>query len=384
VPGYDDVRVDAKGPAGSCEALNSSPSLFSPDYITARRRIREAAGRLGWQMQAYPVDGKAPGGEDLTVDVLIAPGTGRDRALVLSSGIHGVEGFFGSAVQLGVLEDWRRQESRPAVRCILLHGLNPFGFAWRRRVNETNVDLNRNLLPPGEAFTGSPEAYARLDPLLNPQRPPSRWEPVILKMLLAIARYGMPALKQAVASGQYDYPRGLFYGGDRPSRLSDVLSTHVDEWLGGSRRVIHLDLHTGLGRRAACKLLVDGPLSDVNRQRLHAWFGPDSFEVAHSHGVAYAARGTFGQWCAAHTRGLDYLYAVAEFGTYAPVQVVKGLRAENQAHHWCGANDASTERAKQRLVELFCPTSEEWRTLVLERGRQLVAQAIRGLSDEPG
>jgi hypothetical protein len=357
-----------------------SGSLFSPDYATARSRIREAAGRLDWQIEVHPVGAKGPHGEDLAIDVVISPGTIPDRALVLSSGIHGVEGFLGSAVQLGWLEEWiGRKESVPAVRCVLLHALNPFGFAWRRRVNETNVDLNRNLLPEGEAFRGSPEGYGRLDALLNPRSAPSPWEPVTLKLLVAIARYGMPALKQAVASGQYDYPQGLFYGGDRPSRLSDILSAHLDGWLGDSRQVMHLDFHTGLGDRATCKLLVDYPLTDVQHRRLSTWFGPDSFETVHSQGVAYTVRGSFGQRCVTRSRGRDYLYAGAEFGTYKPIAVVAGLRAENQAHHWGRLEDASTERAKQRLVELFCPRSDEWRTRVLEHSRQLIAQAMSGL-----
>lgn len=358
-------------------------SLFSPDYITARGRIREAASRLDCQIQAHPVGGKGPNGEELTIDVVITPGTGMKRALVLSSGLHGVEGFFGSAVQLGFLEEWTsRKDSLPAVRCVLLHALNPFGFAWRRRVNETNVDLNRNLLPQGEVFAGSPDGYARLDKLLNPRRAPSPWEPVTLKLLAAAARYGMPALKQAVASGQYDYPRGLFYGGDRPSRLSEVLSTHFDEWLGDSRHVMHLDFHTGLGDPATCKLLIDDPPTETQQRRLSAWFGPDSFEAGHPQGVAYTARGTFGRWCVTRNRGLDYLYATAEFGTCQPIGVLAGLRAENQAHHWGRLEEASTERAKQRLVELFCPRSEDWRRRVLEHSRQLVAQAIDGLIGE--
>jgi hypothetical protein len=358
-------------------------SLFSPDYITARTRFREAAARLGCQVQAHPIDTKGPDGEDLTIDVAIAAGTRPDRALVVSSGIHGVEGFFGSAVQLGVLEDWIRDGGTPAtIRCVFLHTLNPFGFAWRRRVNEANVDLNRNLLQDGEAFAGSPDGYARFDSLLNPRRCPSRWEPVTLKMLAAIARYGMPALKQAVAAGQYDYPQGLFYGGDRPSRLREILSARFDEWLGGSTEVMHLDFHTGLGLRASCKLLIDYPLTDTGHRRLSAWFGTDSYEVVHSRGVAYAARGTLGQWCVGRRRRLDYLHATAEFGTYKPVTVVAGLRAENQAHHWCEWQDPSTERAKDRLVELFCPRSEDWRRRVLARGHQLVTQAVAGLRGE--
>ncbi|MBI2962062.1 MAG: DUF2817 domain-containing protein, partial [Betaproteobacteria bacterium] len=109
----------------------------------------------------------------------------------------------------------------------------------------------------------------------------------------------------------------------------------------------------------------------------------DSFECSDSHRLAYPTRGSFGQWCAARSRGRDYLYAAAEFGTHNPARVLAGLRAENQAHHWCRPDDPATERTKRRLVDLFCPRSPSWRATVLERGVRLVRQAIDGLAGEP-
>ena len=325
-----------------------------------------------------------PNGDDLTIDVAIAPGISSEHTLVVSSGLHGVEGFLGAAVQLGLLRAWATaRENVPAVRCVLLHGLNPFGFAWRRRVNEMNVDLNRNLLQDGESFSGSPAGYSGLDDLLNPKCAPSRWEPVTLKFLLAIARHGMPALKQSVASGQYDYPQGLFYGGSKPSRTHEILSTHFDRWLGNSRRVMHLDFHTGLGAWATCKLLVDYPLSKSQHQRLSLSFGADAFESTQTPGVAYRTRGSFGQWCVGQNRARDYLYTAAEFGTYNPLRVLAGLRAENQAHHWGQTESASSERAKRQLVALFCPRAESWRTPVVARSMRLVHHAVNGLLELP-
>jgi hypothetical protein len=361
--------------------LNAA-SFFSGDYAMARGRFREAAAALGWELLSYPIDAREPNGAELTIDVAIGQGDATDSALVISSGIHGVEGFFGSAVQLSLLRGWAGQrDARPAVRVVLLHGLNPFGFAYRRRFNEKNVDLNRNLLLEGEAFRGSPQGYAELDRLLNPERPPSAWEPVTLKFLMAIARYGMPALKQAVASGQYDYPKGLFYGGDRPSCTSEILSSQFDRWLGHSLRVMHFDFHTGLGAWATWKLLIDYPLTEEQRGWLSCCFGPDAFEANDPNKTAYTVRGSFGRWCVSRARGRDYLYAAAEFGTYKPTQVLGGLRAENQAHHWGRPEEATTERAKQQLVELFCPRSESWRAQVLKQSSELVKQAIDRLPD---
>jgi hypothetical protein len=356
-------------------------ALFSPDYVTARNRFREAATKLDCALESYSIGPQAPNGEDLSIDVAISPGASASGLLLVSSGIHGVEGFFGSALQLGLLREWASKGDTPLqFRWVMVHALNPFGFAWRRRVDEQNVDLNRNLLLEGQPFTGSPAGYIKLDGLLNPRTVPSRWEPVSLKLMLTLARYGMPVLKQAVASGQYDHPQGLFYGGSQPSRMNKILEEHFERWLGDSERVFHLDLHTGLGQWGHYKLLIDHPISQAQHQWLSEQFGQDAFETGDAPSVGYATRGSFGRWGLSRAGHRDYLYAAAEFGTYPALSVLAALRAENQCHHWGRPDDARAEQAKRQLVEVFCPRSQRWRKDVLERGQRLVARAIGGLS----
>lgn len=357
-------------------------TYFSPDYATARQRFRQAVSRLGWDLEAHPIDAAGPEGEELTTDVAISPGGDSQKTLVLSSGLHGVEGFFGSAVQVGLLEQWA-SATPPAVKSVFLHALNPFGFAWLRRFDENNVDPNRNFLLAGEPYAGAPPAYAALDPLLNPRRPPSRWEPFTVKALLKVARHGMIPLRHAIAAGQYEFPQGLFFGGTGPSAAHRLLAEHLGRWLQGSRSVVHLDFHTGLGPKGTSQLLFDYPLSAHQRQRLTDWFGAESFEAGHSRNIAYAPRGGFGRWCTSRELASDYLYACAEFGTYGPIRVLAGLRAENQAHYWGSPAAPSTRRAKQRLKELFCPTSEAWRSQVLHKSFQLVTQALQALEGPP-
>jgi Protein of unknown function (DUF2817) len=361
--------------------LNPS-ELFSPDYFTARDRFRQAAIRLGWQLEAHPIDAVGPRGEELTIDVGCQAGTTSDKVLVVSSGLHGVEGFFGSAVQLALLDEWARS-SLPAVRYVFLHGLNPYGFAWQRRFDENNVDPNRNFLREGERYEGAPPGYAELDGLLNPRRPPSRWEPFTLKALWAVARHGMPALQQAIASGQYDHPQGLFFGGAGPTQSNQLLEKHLPRWLDGSRHVVHLDFHTGLGYWGTCKLLMDTPLTEEQLRRMTDWFGAGFFEACESHGIAYQARGGLGRWCTSRNPDLDYLFACAEFGTYGPVQVLAGLRAENQVHQWGTRTSPAGLRVGKDLQELFCPSDEAWRLRVLKKSLTLVQRSIQGLAAMP-
>jgi len=390
---------------------------FSPDYFTARERFREASGRLGWESESHAIDARGPKGEELTVDVACSSVRGRlglgkssgafvpssqdgrstnecstnenstkgrspfGNTLVISSGLHGVEGFFGSAVQLGLMEQWAENAGAMAgLNVVLIHALNPFGFAWLRRCNEDNVDLNRNFLLAGEEFAGSGAGYAELNGLLNPPRAPSRWDLFLPRALWTILRQGgIHPLRQAVAGGQYDYPQGLFYGGKGPAQTQRILAEHLPRWIGDSKQVMHLDLHTGLGRWGQYKLLLDQSLSEGLRRRLDGAFGTKSWERGGSRGSAYRARGAIGNWCAQVLKGADYLYACAEFGTYGNIKVCAGLRAENQAHFWGQPEDAASRKAKEELKEVFCPTSEEWRRMVLAGGFRLVEQAVEYL-----
>lgn len=351
---------------------------FSFDYVTARERFRDAVSSVGWSVESHSIGVSGPAGEDLSIDVGISQGEAKERALVVSSGLHGAESNLGSAIQLALLQRWKAGEV-PPTKCVFIHALNPYGFAYGRRFDENNVDPNRSFRLPHDHLLGAPDLYAKLDPLLNPKRPPSRWDPFLVKAAWIVARYGMRRLSQAIAAGQYEFPQGLFYGGSEPSTLQSILELNFPRWLDGCRCAVHLDFHTGLGRSGEGKLLLETPLSDQQRAWLIESVGEEVLSECHESDAPYDARGGLGRWC--HGIGLaqEYIYACAEFGTYPPVQVLSGLRAENQAHHWGSPDDASTLKAKKSLRELFCPASETWRKTVFNRGLEIVEQIHRRL-----
>lgn len=355
----------------------SSP--FSPDYSTARQRFRALGAERGWALESYEITARSPDGEVLTTDVARLGEIDAPRCLVLSSGLHGVEGYFGSAVQLQFLEKLGESAPDNETAIVLIHALNPFGFAWLRRVDEENIDPNRNFLLPGQAFEGSPPGYADLDELLNPQHPPMKCDLFAARAALTVARRGMKPLKQAVAGGQYDFPRGLFFGGKAACATQRILAAHFAQWIGAAKTVLHLDFHTGLGKWATHKLLTDQPLSDAKLTWLAAHFGASRIEPCNVEGVSYEIRGALGSWCQAQLPGVDYTQLGPEFGTYGPLRIVSGLRAENQAHNYCQPNDPCFRQAKDRLAELFCPASPTWRRKVLADGMSLAKAGLRAL-----
>ena len=241
--------------------------------------------------------------------------------------------FFGSAVQLQALATIFSKWTAPdGLRVVFVHALNPFGFANRRRVDEQNIDPNRNFKHSHEEYTGCAEQYRQLNHWLNPKTSPSRIDLFRWQASMAILKHGLPTLKQAVAGGQHVFPRGLFYGGRERSTVFRSFETLWTDWTRKAGRVLHIDLHTGLGRFANYKLLLNSGLDVDELSWLSDAFGAENLDAGDSNGIAYHAGGNLGGWCHATYESGQYLYLCAEFGTYGPLAVLGALRAENQAH----------------------------------------------------
>ena len=299
--------------------------------------------------------------------------------IIISSGLHGVEGFFGSAVQLAFLDQLLNKtylQQRIQDRLIFIHALNPYGFAWLRRGNEENIDLNRNFLLTNESYEGSPKFYAKLNTFFNPTRHPSKLEPFLLQAVAIILRYGMPALTNTLPVGQYDFPKGLFFGGKTPSKTQQILAANLRRWVGSAEDILHIDLHTGLGKSATCNLLIDDYSKSDRIQRLKEQFRTNFVLPSDSENTFYTTKGGLGKWCEVMFCDRQYDFLTAEFGTYPVIQVVKALRVENQAHWWANPESSSYKWAKQLICEAFAPSSLSWRKIVVQKGLNILKQAI--------
>lgn len=354
-----------------------SESHFSTTYAEARRRFKDAAAAAGATISSHRIAAQCQ--DELAIDVAIV-GVETAPTVVTSSGVHGVEGFFGSAVQHALLDQLRQTSSEFNIRHVLIHGVNPFGFSCLRRFNEDNVDLNRNFLANEDGFKGVPDGYARLNGFLNPESPPSRFEPFKLKAIWNICRHGLQPLRQAVAGGQYEYPRGIFFGGHAPCKSTQIVYENCDSWIGQSDQIVHIDFHTGLGAFGAYKLL----LTEGADSAAYPWytdaFGTDCVEPLDApNATAYRVSGIFGEWLQKHFATREYRFVAAEFGTYGVIRVLGAIRAENRAHHYGIENSVIYQSAKAELLECFCPSDTSWRKQVVESGLKIIAQATQAL-----
>ena len=204
--------------------------FFAADYASARGKFRDAVTSAGLAFTEYRHPGRGPRGEALSTDaVWIGPRSAR-RLLLGMSATHGVEGFCGSGCQTGWLRTGALERLPADTAALLIHAINPYGFAWQRRVNEDNVDLNRNFVRHGAAYPENP-GYRELRPAICPPEWTAASRAAADAVLYAYAaEHGAMALQGAISAGQYFDAEGIFYGGSSPvwshRTLAAILAEH--------------------------------------------------------------------------------------------------------------------------------------------------------------
>lgn len=351
----------------------NSDDAFSSDYRTARARFRRLSKKVTDNIRAYPVCSAA---EDLTIDVAIVNGAKANNKLVISSGLHGVEGFVGSAIQIALLQGLiNREIDLTRWSLVLIHAMNPFGFEYIRRVNENNVDLNRNFLVDFN-HTPSSTDYARFSSLLNPRGLTRGPDVFTVKACLYICRFGMSSLRNSIAAGQYDFPRGLFFGGHSATQSAGLIREILLAFRSERETVIHIDVHSGLGAYADYRLLLSGNNDYEKSDLCTSLFDTAKIEsIGEKGGITGSISGTISEYFNA-VMGKKYHHVGLEFGTYSNLRLLRIMRLENAAHHYLDDADARNKKIKSEFLECFCPADPCWRSQVIGHGLKVIGQVM--------
>jgi hypothetical protein len=262
---------------------------------------------------------------------------------------------------------------------MLVHAINPFGFAWLRRVTHENVDLNRNWVD----FTKELPRRAGYDEIAAPLCP-KEWSPQsqaqtwgVLQGL--IQTRGMPALVEAVSGGQYHHPDGLFYGGKEPTAARRTLERIFGEWLAKAAHIGIIDFHSGLGPRGFGELMISAPRGSDRYQRAQSWYGASLVPVG---GTDSASANIGGDWISASPKFLAHANVTAiaiEFGTVDPLQVLNALRADNWLHLHGDPAASWPHPIKAQILSAFLGDDEVWKGMILGQSLAVARQAVAGL-----
>ena len=362
--------------------MDPRPSHFSQSYREARSRFLRTAEARGARIQGRPIAARGARGEELSVDTAYRGPDQPHCLVVISSGIHGVEGFAGSAIQHQLLaEQWDGLDLPRDTGLLLVHAVNPYGFAELRRVNENNVDLNRNFLGHPNEHAANP-SYEELFQAINPETLDEEADRRSREVLLAWAgEHGFPALQAALSVGQYRHPQGVQFGGGEAEASNRLLREITRDETRGARKIAWLDVHTGLGPSGEVELISEAEPDDPGFVRGQAWYGEAAKSTATGESVSAKLQGVM-------ERGVsesldpecDLTIFGAEFGTYDPTRVFWAMRAENWLHHRGEADSEHGRAVKTELLEVFRPDSREWEERVLRGGADLIQKARGGLA----
>jgi hypothetical protein len=312
----------------------------------------------------------------LSIDIAVFGERSAPKKILHIAGVHGVEGFAGSAVQSAILDEMPALPSDTAV--VFVHCFNPWGMSNLRRANGHNVDLNRNCVLPPLERKGAPAGYEMVLDLINPATTPP-FSTFALRAVLAITLNGFSTLKQAVTGGQFVDPQGLYYGGDDLQQELVVCKEWLSRNLSETERLVVIDLHTGLGSFGQETLLIEYSRDSEEYRRIAQLFGAERVHAPDTTGgITYSSTGALCFLFSECFPSMQIDYVLQEFGTYHPLQVLHALVAENAEYQRGCAGPAS--QVGRKLKEVFCPDSLRWREQVVEKGRALFAAALRSLS----
>jgi hypothetical protein len=357
-------------------------SVFSRDYAEARDKFLSAAADAGAAVRRWPNPNSGPRGEALSCDTAwLGPADAR-RVLVVISGTHGAEGFCGSGPQIAVLRGALGGAIGAETGVLLIHGINPHGWAWLRRVTEENVDLNRNWVDFGQPLPRNP-GYDELHRHYVPESlDPQRSEAADAAIAGYAAVHGTHAERVARSSGQYTHPDGIFYGGDGPTwsrRTSEaILAAH----LGAARTVAIVDMHTGLGPYGYGEPICNHEPGGPRVARARRWWGDSVTEPLLG---TSSSQEKWGLTEFGYERALAHAaiaFVALEFGTYPPERGAAVLRADHWLHRYGDPAGPAAAPIKTALRDHFYPPFDDWKEMVLFRSLQVYRQALRGLHHE--
>jgi len=361
---------------------------FSETYWEARSRFRSAAKNINAELFSFDVY------QNYTMDMALIQGEG-PGLVVHTSGVHGVEGYAGSAIQIAYLT--RRKEmkedasSSPSI--LLIHSVNPYGMANFRRVNENNIDLNRNGLHDfSNVLKREPNvaSYVDFDHILNPSSP-FRYG-FFLSLLPALLKHGLLKLKHTMVTGQYHKSEGIFYGGKELESSNGILYNFTEKFLRSRLQnttdienrdgtcsfdnITWINVHTGLGRSGSDTILLlqVGKEKPAELKKMAKVFQGASIPDAGSGGDDVQngyelVRGTTEELLSPLLTETHHWHLTQEFGTKPSILVGRALILENALHR-------NLPYGRALLRSAFYPRTPKWRKAIITRGLTLLQQAV--------
>jgi hypothetical protein len=354
---------------------------FAANYCEARDKFLSAARLAGASTYRYDNPTKGPKGEALSTDVAWLGPEDASKVVMTISSTHGVEGYCGSGFQVDWLAGVGAAGLPKDTAVVFVHAINPYGFAWTRRVTEEGNDLNRNYVDHSKPYPENEGYLAIADYLVPADFSEKGRAAADAKLAEYRKKVGDIAYFRAVSGGQYSHPEGMFFGGGGASWSNRTLHAIADRYLKGRSGVAAIDFHTGLGPYGYGEPITHYDIDSSGSRRVRAFWGESVTESKRGQ-TASQARDGLGHY------GLNRVLkepetrltmCTLEFGTFDRESGQRAFRADHWLHKYGDPLGKEAEPVRAAMRRQFYPETDDWKEAVLFRGHQLVRQAIAGV-----
>lgn len=341
--------------------------VYPKDYASAKEELHQTMDQL--VQKGYTVSKvETPIIDDLSIDKFTISNTKHPtNRVVFTIGLHGIEGYVGHASFMAFITSML-PHLKDNTEVVLYHPLNPYGMAHYRRVNENNVDLNRNF--SSNNFTSKNTGYKDALFFFQPNVYRSKFHAnrtFYRDIMKLITIHGVKTMKAATLKGQHILPTGLYYSGQSYQTTTSYVMREIPSLLSDVEQVIWFDVHTGYGPRYQMSIVnskyekeqTSTLKKHLKYSRILGLYEDDFYEVDgdmiemiyHIH---------------KETNATSMLYATClEFGTlgdslWKTIDSLKAMIFENASCH--RDQDGSFDVfAHQLMLEQFLPSSDDWR-----------------------
>ncbi len=369
--------------------MKPASDYFHQTYIEACNAFREATQANGGILSSYgnhPDQGMH--GETLTTNVAYFGPKNPEKIFITTSGTHGVEGYYGSAAQINMIEN-QLKNLPDDVGVLVIHAINPYGFSHLRRVtgSKENVDLNRNFIfDQGEdSIIPLNLGYKHVAKYLVPEK----WaknDSIRQEADQQLAAYkntfGAQAYLSAIYKGQYQFPDGINYGGQEPTWSNKTFYQILQDCVPASvNEVAYIDLHTGWDEYGLVAIYTLMEAIHENHLRAKAWYEKTADKIMSSPfpvvgSIANATNEYFSE------RNVKVTTTAIEVGTVkSPGTTLTALRGDHCLYRYGNGDIHSLEgkAIKEKMREDYCPSDPEWREQVLQKSANIIGATINQL-----
>lgn len=310
--------------------------------------------------------------EDLTLDIIEFIPERKEKLLCIMTGLHGIEGYVGDFLLREFVDKQLLDVDFKTTHVVMVHSINPYGMKYKRKVNENNVDLNRNFITD---LTDRPHnhGYNINKKFFLPRKLSfsytCEWIKFYIRTLKLVLSSSKKELKEATLIGQYEFENGFYYGGKKTEKSVQILVDLYNKFINyGYKKSIYIDIHTGFGPKYQMSI-INSPDETRSVEQLRKMFNYPLIQNADGNDF-YEINGDMINYLNTLINP-DTDYATCfEFGTIGDnfTDEIKSLRMmiqENSAFHFHNNDEKIYKNIKRDFETLYMPSEIKWLEKVL-------------------